>query len=576
MDVEPTLSRISTADVVHVHLKTYIILASINFAYFAQLAAVVGSGFLAQSVQKFFGSTEGTWMSQSITILTVVLSPPVSQIADLWGRKWPITIAMLCGFIGSIVAGRAESMGTVIAGYCIMGICFGAQPLLHAVVSEVLARRHRPLAQGSVNATAGFGGLVGLVMGGALLRHGDLSKYRIYLYVNAAIFFVAAVGILVAYNPPPRELQISLTTSEKLRRIHWISYLLFTPGLVLFCIALSWSRNPYPWSNSRIIAPFVVGVLFMIAFGIYEWRFKKDGILDRGLFRSRNFVLALLTIFAEGVSFFAANTYFAFEISIFTGEDLLISGLHFGVTFIAGSIVAYVAGIYSTKRKALRFPLVLGFLFLLIFFICLAATYNSNPKGGFWAFGVICGFGTGIILPLTMVAAQLATTPELISSASSLVIAVRSLGGTVGLAINNAIFNSALSTEIPKRIAAAVLPLGLPPSSLGMLIGGITSQDQALLAHTPGVTPQIIGAAAEALVQAYGIGFRNCWIAAACFTGAAVIASLFFYDPEEQFNAHIDAPAEERVIEKQARLEGHAPATGAEPKNLEHEVVERA
>jgi MFS family permease len=138
---------------------------------------------------------------------------------------------MLCGCIGSIIASRAHNMNTVIAGYCVQGICFGAQPLLHAVVSEVLPRKHRPLAQGSVNAIAGIGGVVGLTMGGALLRHHVLENYRIYLYVTAGIFFAAAAGVALAYNPPPRELQVTLTTGKKLRRLNWVSYLLFTPGL---------------------------------------------------------------------------------------------------------------------------------------------------------------------------------------------------------------------------------------------------------------------------------------------------------------------------------------------------------
>ena len=53
-----------------------------------------------------------------------------------------------------------------------------------------------------------------------------------------------------------------------------------------------------------------------------------------------------------------------------------------------------------------------------------------------------------------------------------------------------------------------------------------------------------------------------------------MIASLFIFDPRDEFNAHIDAPAEESVAEKQARLEA-VPVTVAEPKN-EQEMMERA
>jgi Major Facilitator Superfamily len=482
-------------------------------------------------------------------------------------------------------------MGTVIAGFCLIGITFGAQPLLHAVVSEVLPREQRPQAQATINASAGIAAFIALCMGGALLRNGHLENYRIFLYVTAGIFLVATLGIALFYNPPPRELQTSLTTGQKLRTLDWIGYLLFTPGLVLFCVALSWSRNPYPWSNARIIGTFVVGTILMIAFFIYEWRFKKDGILNHGLFKTRNFPLALLTIFIEGVTFFSANSYFAFEISIFTGADLLISGLHFGVAFLSAVVFAFVSGYYASWRKSLRLPTTLGFLLILIASICMAATYHFNAGSAYWGIAVIFGAGLGTILPSLMAIAQLSTPPELISIASALVIANRSFGGTIGLAVNNAIFNSALATEIPKRIAAATLPLGLPQSSLGMLIGALTTQDQALLAKVPGASPQIIGAAAKALVRAYGIGFRNCWIAAACFgvvgvvgkSGAVIlrkctlltslVASLFFYDPVSEFNAHIDAPAEEKVAEKQARLEGCATVS---ERNGEKESLEEA
>lgn len=35
-------------------------------------------------------------------------------------------------------------------------------------------------------------------------------------------------------------------------------------------------------------------------------------------------------------------------------------------------------------------------------------------------------------------------------------------------------------------------------------------------------------------------------------------------DPKDQFNAHIDAPAEQSVIVKQARVEGHGQGHGGD------------
>ena len=379
------------------------------------------------------------------------------------------------------------------------------------------------MAQASVNASAGIGAFIGICMGGALLRNNDFNNYRIYMYVLAGIYAAAALGVAIGYNPPPRELQASLTTSEKLRRLDWIGYILLALGLVLFCVALSWVDNPYHFSNGRIIGTFVTGIVCMAAFFVYEWRFKKDGILHHGLFKNRNFSLALVVIFCEGFSFFASNTYYAFEVSVFTGEDLLIAGLHFGYVFPVSCVLALAAGYYSVKTKTVRLPIFVGFVLIMIFNICYATVRQSTSNAALWGYGVFLGIGTGIILPTNMVIAQLSTPPELISVASALVLSARSFGATVGLAVNNAIFTSKLSTAIPNKIAAAVLPLGLPPTSLGALIGALTTQNTALLAHVPGVTPRIIGAAAGALLQAYSASFRYVWVAAACFCAVAVI-----------------------------------------------------
>lgn len=76
------------------------------------------------------------------------------------------------------------------------------------------------------------------------------------------------------------------------------------------------------------------------------------------------------------------------------------------------------------------------------------------------------------------------------------------------------------------KIAAAVLPAGLPASSLPAFITDLANSDTAALVTVPGVTPAIIGAGVEGLYEAYSIGFRFVWIAAGCFTVVAAIGKF--------------------------------------------------
>ncbi|KAK7883365.1 hypothetical protein LTR67_011313 [Exophiala xenobiotica] len=167
-------------------------------------------------------------------------------------------------------------MATVIAGFCIVGVCFGAQPLVYAVVSEILPEKHRPIAQATVNFSSGLGVVIGICLSGGLLRSGHLENFRIYCSVVAGTFALATLGTGLYYNPPPRELQLTLTLSEKLNRLDWIGYLLFVPGLVLFCVGLSYHKNP----NACIAAACFCVVAIIASFFLVEPHSQFTGHID--------------------------------------------------------------------------------------------------------------------------------------------------------------------------------------------------------------------------------------------------------------------------------------------------------
>lgn len=477
-------------------------------------------------------------------------------------------------------------MGMVIGGFCLLGLSFGSQALLFAVVSEVLPRKHRSVAQATVNLTAGMGAVAGLLMGGSLLRHNNLENYRVYWYVVAGICLASSILCFCFYNPPPRETQKNLNTGEKLHRLDWVGIGTFSPGLTLFCVGLAWSQNPYSWSNAHVLAPFIIGVVLLIVFLTYEWRWKRDGMLHHGLFERRNFPISLAISFAEGLSFFTCNNYYPFEVSLLTGGSLWTVALHFMIVFLASVAFAPVAGLYSSTRKVVRSPLVVGLLSLVIFNVLMATVNSHTTLSVLWGYPVFAGVGLGMILPIVMVAAQMDTPPELISITSGLMTSIRSVGAAIGLAINNAIIHNSLSKNLAPKVAEATLPLGFPEAELPALIGALSSGDPSALESIPGITQAVGFAALAAFKDAYSIAFRNAWITAACFVFVAAIgtyshgighiafqkpppkhqsglltvactftAALFLVDPSKEFNAHIDAPAEEKVLQTQFEIE---------------------
>lgn len=207
-------------------------------------------------------------------------------------------------------------MNMIIAGFTLIGVSFGAQSLLHTVASEVLPRRWRAWGQASVMISNGVGLISGLLVGGVFNRHGNPNGFRNHSYVAMSLFLVAAIVTVFAYQPIPNKLQTELSFGEKMGRLDWTGYTLMAVSLVLFCLGLSWSQNPYSWSDAHVSAPFAIGMALAIVLIVYETKFKKDGMFHHSLFSgNRNFTIALICVFCEGIAFFAANIYFAFQVS---------------------------------------------------------------------------------------------------------------------------------------------------------------------------------------------------------------------------------------------------------------------
>lgn len=488
-----------------------------------QLVAIVGSGLLAQSIAGVFDALESSgWFSTILNIFSVALNPVFGQAANYWGRKWFLVGAAGSGAVGCIIISRAHTISAILGGFCVLGIAFGVQALGNAVISEVLHRKHRGYGQAASVSTAGLSALVATLMGGGLVSGGHDGNFRIYWYICAGLFAFSFFGVLFCYHPPPRELQVTLTLTEKLQRLDWVGYFTSNVGLVLFCMALQWSENPYEWTNAHVNATFAAGAVFLAFFCFYEARMTTEGILSHALFVQRNFGLGLCTNALEGLAFFTSNSYLAYEAQTLAQLDFFQASVRFMMLFLASIVFAILSGVFVSWQSSVREPAFLGFTCLAVFSALMATVKPSTTPNVYWGYPLLGGAGLGLLNTSLVVTVQMATPAALISDSTALGYAARALGGCVGLVVNHAIFTSTLSTQIPRKISAAVLPLGLPASELAPLIQGISSGDSSILSGMSGVTTEIMSAAQSGALEAYQLAFRNAWIAALSFSVAAM------------------------------------------------------
>lgn len=266
-----------------------------------------------------------------------------------------------------MIIARANSMGMVIAGAVITGLAYGAQPLLYAVVSEILPRRFRAPAQSSINISLGIGSIFTLLVGETLMKY-HTDGFRIFWYITGGLLGLSAIVCALLYNPPLRPLQQSLTQRQKLRQLDWIGYALLTFGIVLFAMGLVWSDNPYDWKNAHILAPFLVGLLLLISLAAHQTWVRKDGMFHHSLFtRDRNFAISLFCIFVEGMGFFAANAFFPMEMGILFETDPIRVGLRYSISFFSAILMSAAIAVYCLRTRRIRWVTVLAFLLFVVF-----------------------------------------------------------------------------------------------------------------------------------------------------------------------------------------------------------------
>lgn len=488
---------------------------------------LMGAGFLSRSMSILFNDPGGAlWPITIISIFVVALNPPLAQIADLWGRKWVLVVGSAGAFVGEVIVSRAQNMDTVIAGFCFVGLAFGPQFALFAVVSEILPRKYRALSQAALNNSNGAGAIVGVVLSGALTRHNNVENYRIFCYVAAAIYGLGTVGIIFCYNPPPRELQTALSFGQKLQTLDWIGIFLSTAGLTLFSLSLLWYGNPYSFNSAQVLGPFIVGVVLLLAFIGYEWILNKAGIMNHKLFRHRNFPIALFIICSEGVAFITVNNYFVYEQVVVMGVDSWSASLRLLIYFGATIFFTTVAGVYTTRTKRITEPLILGFALYTAFGAAMSKITPSTTATTYSCLGLLAGAGNGFIIVNVVVAAQLVTPRDMIAMTTGLILAIRGVGIAFGTAIISAAMNNTLKSHLGPKVASAVATLGYPSSELGTLISTLALGNPDLLAQIPGVTPAIIGAATGALQNTYALAFRYSWLISLSFTAISCIGKL--------------------------------------------------
>lgn len=406
-----------------------------------------------------------SWIVNAYLLVYVVTMPLAGRLADLWGARRLFLWALIAFTIGSVLAGRAQTLDELIAARLVQGVGGGALvPIATAAASHLFHGHDRPRALGIIGALTFLGMAAGPFVGAAILDsfHVDSSVNRLGLagsplgealapawryifYLNVPIGIVALVLVWAAssgWETPRREGRVDIRGG-----------ILFSFGLAAALVGLTLidsdaiARLADPtYPPTVLIVAAVVALVLVVVTGFR----RLDPFLDPRLFRDRVFGSAVLVSLLTGYAFATAiigGAVFVDRVLYGHPDD---QRLALGALAGATAIGALGSG-FLARHLSLRLVTLVG----------LAASIAGLAWMGTWSTGTsidtvaaglaVFGLGFGLTVTPRSTAAVEAVGQHLYGVASAAVTVARMIGMAVGLAVLTAYGSTTidrLSTQV--------------------------------------------------------------------------------------------------------------------------------
>jgi MFS family permease len=390
-----------------------------------------------------------SWIVNGYLLAYVVAMPLAGRLADVWGARRLFLGGIVLFVVGSLIAGRGQSLDELIIGRVIQGVGGGILvPVGTAAASHLFSGHARPRALGVIGALTFLGMAAGPFLGAAILGGLDIDgaltaarvasddpirdalapAWRWVFYLNVPIGLAALLVAWAAssgWETPRRSGGIDVLGAAV-----WSVAL----GSGLGAVTLIGSRDlggPNPTLVSGLLAAVaIVGTLVTIVRGLR----LTDPFLDPRLFRSITFSSAALVSLLTGYAFATAIIGGAVFVDrvLYGGPDQQRFAL--GALAAATAVGALVSG-FAVRFLSLRLVTLVG-LALSAGSLVWMARWTPQVDLGEVALALgIFGMGFGLtVTPRSTAAVEVAGRASF-GMASATVTVARMIGMAIGVAV---------------------------------------------------------------------------------------------------------------------------------------------
>ena len=377
------------------------------------------------------GVDEAAWVLTSYIVANAIVIPLTGWCGAFFGRKRFFTFSILLFVGSSLAAGASPNLPILIVFRVLQGLGGGAMmPMSQAILMETFPPQEQAVAMSVWGLGMMLGPVMGPVLGGWIT---DNYSWRWIFYINVPIGLLAAAMVTMFVHDPAY-------IRRGIKQIDWwgLCYLAIGVG----CIQVMLDKGErLDWFNSGLINTLTaIGAVGVILFIIQELR-TNEPVVDLRVLNNRTFAVG--TLFTTIVMFAMYGTYVLIPLYCqqVAGYTPLLAGFVLSIqsfgTFASIMLAGRLFNVIDPR--------------IMVSIGCLIGGYGTwnmahfNPQIDFWNIaipGLYRGIGSGLIfIPMTTLSLS-AVSKEEMGTASGLFNMVRTIGGSIGIAILVAMVSS--------------------------------------------------------------------------------------------------------------------------------------
>ena len=277
---------------------------------------------------KIFGvsADDSSWLI-TITLLTAAVGTPIiARMADMFGKRRMMVVALLAMIAGSLVAAIGQTFTAALIGRGLQGLSIALVPVGISILRDELPKARVAAATSLMSATLGIGSALALPLSGFINAH---MGWQGIFWLPAGVGVVMLIAVLLVV--PESEVRTS-------GRFDFVGAILLTIGLSTLLLGIT-KGGAWGWTSERLLLTFLATIVVFALWVPYELRVGRP-LVDLRTSARRPVLLTNIASILVGFSMYANM--------LLTTQQLqmpLISGYGFGMTVFAAGLAMVPAGL---------------------------------------------------------------------------------------------------------------------------------------------------------------------------------------------------------------------------------------